>query len=133
VGERPLEAAVHLAPVRHQRRLQDVGDPRLLGLAPRVGPGEGGSDNHQPGEERRQKRTQGATQAAAPSTRGRSSRSIQSTIAWVDVPGVKIAATPSAFSSAASSSGTIPPPNSTTSPAPAAFSAWSTAGKWVIW
>ena len=32
--------------------------------------------------------------AAAPSTRGRSSRSIQSTIAWVDVPGVKMAATP---------------------------------------
>ena len=37
VGQRLLEAAVDLAAVLDQRRLQDVGDARLLGLGARVG------------------------------------------------------------------------------------------------
>ena len=94
---------------------------RLLGLGPRVAARAAAA--------RRRRAAASADgqprpdHAAAPSTRGRSSRSIQSTIAWVDVPGVKMAATPSAFSAAASSSGTMPPPNTTTSSAPRAFSA----------
>ena len=56
--------------------------------------------------------------AMSASTRGRSSRSIQATMSRVDVPGVNTAATPSAFSAAASSAGTMPPPKIGMSPAP---------------
>ena len=45
---------------------------------------------------------------------------------------MKMAATPIALRAAASSSGTMPPPNSTTPDAPRALSASMTAGKWVM-
>src|SRR5262249_7527505 len=64
----------------------------------------------------------------AASTLGRNSFSTQSTMSCVDAPGLRMAATPSLRNAASSSAGMIPPPNTTTSLAPRAFSASSTAG-----
>ena len=120
VGQRLLEAAVHLAAVLDQRRLQDVGDARLLGLGARVGARPRRRRRRwRPARRRRARRLTPRLLRPAAAARARSSP----TICCVDVPGVKIAATPSFFSAAASSSGTMPPPNTTTSRAPRARSA----------
>ena len=50
----------------------------------------------------------------------------------VGAPGVKIAATPIALSSAMSASGMIPPPNTTMSSASRSFSSSSTRANWVM-
>src|SRR5262249_43652041 len=63
---------------------------------------------------------------------GRTTASTHSTISWLVAPGVKIFATPISASGARSSFGMIPPPNTTTPPAPRAVSAAITAGNSVM-
>src|SRR5205823_6935089 len=57
---------------------------------------------------------------------------IQSTIPWRGAPGVKISATPRFLSSSMSSSGMMPPPNTTMSPAPFSLSTSITRGNSVM-